>query len=67
MKSDVLARSELLTYPLVAALLFVVVFALAVAWVYRRGSGEVYARRARLVFDDGTAGAPQSPKEVDRG
>ncbi len=52
MKALILAQTDYLVFPLIAVVLFVIVFGAALAWVYRPGSKEIYAARSRMVFSD---------------
>lgn len=51
MKAFVLSQTDLLVYPLIAVVMFASIFALVLAWVYRPGGREVYARRGRMIFE----------------
>ena len=53
MKGLVLAQTDLLVFPLISVVLFVLIFSAAVLWVFRSGSKERYERDSALVFDDG--------------
>ncbi len=52
MKAEILSQTDYLTYPLIAVVMFVAIFAAAVLWVFRPGSRETYAERSLMVFDD---------------
>jgi cbb3-type cytochrome oxidase subunit 3 len=54
MKGLVLAQTDLLLFPLISVVLFVLIFSAAVLWVFRSGSKERYERDSALVFDDGS-------------
>ena len=53
MKAEILSQTDQLVFPLVAAVLFVTIFVVAVWRVLRPGAREVGDKRAALVFDDG--------------
>ena len=52
MKSDILSLTDLAVLPELSLFIFLAVFAGAVAWIYRPGSRQAYARRAQLALDD---------------
>jgi cbb3-type cytochrome oxidase subunit 3 len=70
MKGLVLAQTDLLLFPLISVVLFVLIFSAAVLWVFRSGSKERYERDSDLVFDDGSEQSThqqtpsQQPREV---
>ena len=53
MKAEILSQTDQLVFPLVAAVLFVTIFVVAVWRVLRPGARQIGAERAALVFDDG--------------
>lgn len=57
MKSLVLSQTDYLVFPLIAVVMFVAIFLMVLAWVFRPGSKAAHAQRSRLVF-----GASDSPE-----
>mgnify|MGYP000695841662 CR=1 FL=1 len=57
MKSLILSQTDLLTFPLISVVMFVLIFSLVVLWVFRSGSEEQYQKLSILVLED------ESPKE----
>jgi hypothetical protein len=58
MKAEILSQTDHLVFPLVAAVLFVTIFVVAVWRVLRPGARQACAERAALVFDDGGIARP---------
>ncbi|MEZ4470011.1 MAG: hypothetical protein R3F60_04230 [bacterium] len=52
MKAEILSRTEWMTLPLVAVVLFMSIFVLMLAWIARPGARDFYAARGRMALDD---------------
>ncbi len=53
MKAEILSRTDWLTFPLIAVVLFTVMFVLTLFWIYRPGAKKFYEEASRLVLDKG--------------
>lgn len=58
MKGEVLSRTDLLFMPEISLVLFMVVFAAALIWIYRPGSAQFYRQRSTMVFDEDETEVP---------
>lgn len=52
MKNEILSRTDLLVLPELSLLLFMLIFAGALVWIFRPGARAAYERRARLPLVD---------------
>lgn len=58
MKGEVLSRTELLFMPEISLVLFMLVFAAALIWIYRPGSSQIYRQRSTMALDEDEAEVP---------
>lgn len=57
MKADILSQTDLLVFPLVAVVMFTLIFSAVLVWIMRPGARAVYADRSQMVFDEGAPNA----------
>lgn len=51
MKAAILSQTDWLVFPLIAVVMFTIIFASVLLWIMRPGARSVYQARSEMVFD----------------